>query len=133
MKSIMQKKDGTCYLCRKLYKDYSQKVTHCHHVIFGTANRKLSEKYGLKVYLCPYHHEYGPEAVHLNAAIANELKAEAQETFEKTFPALSWMQIFGKNYIDRPEKPAATPKQPENVEKTSEGRLSGITFLEGNY
>lgn len=51
MKSIMQKKDGTCYLCRRLHGDTAPKATQCRHVVFGTANRKLSEKHGLKVYL----------------------------------------------------------------------------------
>lgn len=52
-KSIMQdKEDGQCYLCRILHGDYSIKpVREEHHVIGGTANRRLSEKYGLKVYL----------------------------------------------------------------------------------
>lgn len=98
MKSIMQKKDGTCYLCRRLHGDTAPKATQCHHVVFGTANRKLSEKYGLKVYLCLYHHEYGPEAIHNNAELANRLKAEAQEAFERTHTREQWMEIFGKNY-----------------------------------
>lgn len=98
MKSILQEKDGRCYLCMILYGDYSRKVTQEHHVIFGTANRKLSEKYGLKVYLCLAHHEEGPEAVHKNAKLARMLKARAQRAFSIRFLDLDWMEIFGKNY-----------------------------------
>lgn len=103
MKSIMQKKDGRCYLCMMLYNDYSAKPVQEHHVIFGRANRKLSEKYGLKVYLCIYHHTEGPEAVHRNAELSKKLKVIAQRTFRETFPELDWMSIFGKNYDTEPE------------------------------
>lgn len=99
MKSIMQQKDGRCYLCMLYLGDHSVKAVQEHHVMFGTANRKLSEKYGLKVYLCIYHHTEGPDAVHNNAAIANRLKKIAQETFTREYPGKEWMQIFGKNYL----------------------------------
>lgn len=98
MKSIMQKKDGRCYLCMLLYGDDGTKVTQEHHVIFGTANRKLSERYGLKVYLCIQHHTESPEAVHKNAEMALFLKIRAQRAFRERFPELNWMEIFGKNY-----------------------------------
>lgn len=96
----MHKKDGSCYLCILLHSNYSPKMVQEHHVIFGSANRKLSEKYGLKVYLCLEHHEESKEAVHKNAEIALILKKEAQKCFEKNYPNLSFMEIFGKNYLD---------------------------------
>lgn len=65
----------------------------------GTANRKLSEKYGLKVYLCPGHHLYGPEAVHSNAAVAELLHKEAQKSFIRAYPDLDFRAIFGRNYL----------------------------------
>ena len=98
MKSIMQQKDGSCYLCMKLNCDYGDKVTEEHHAIFGTAQRQLSEDYGLKVYLCLKHHTLGPEAVHNNYKNARLLQAEAQEAFEKHFPEKDFRAIFGKNY-----------------------------------
>lgn len=97
MKSIMQPKDGTCYLCMKLHNDYSQKVTEEHHVIYGSRH-KLSERYGLKVYLCSQHHRTGKEAVHFNADISKMLKDAAQRAFEHHFPGLDFFAIFGKNY-----------------------------------
>lgn len=100
MKSIMQTKDGRCYLCKKLHDDYATKPTHEHHVVFGNANRKLSEKYGLKVYLCiAKHHEWGAEAVHINGQIRKELCADGQRAFEKRFPDKNFREIFGRNYI----------------------------------
>lgn len=101
MKSIMHdKKDGTCYLCMKLHGDYSRKsVLQEHHVMGGTANRKKSEKYGLKVYLCPPHHLNGlsPEAVHENIKIRRYVEAAAQEAFEEHYPDKDFQKVFGKN------------------------------------
>lgn len=98
MKSIMQQNDGYCYLCMKLNNDYGPKFTEEHHAIMGTANRRISEKYGLKVYLCEYHHRLGPEAVHVNRANSLVVQMDAQEAFEKHFPDLNFRAIFGKNY-----------------------------------
>ena len=71
-----------------------------HHIIYGTANRKLSEKYGLKVYLCREHHREGPAAVHQNKVVDMLLKGTAQQEFEKTHSRAEWMQIFGKNFLN---------------------------------
>ena len=101
MKSIMQRErreDGVCYLCKKLNRDINPKIVQEHHVVFGTANRRLSEKYGLKVFLCLKHHEEGPEAVHKNHENARILQRDAQEAFEAHFPDLNFLKIFGWNY-----------------------------------
>lgn len=121
MKSILQGKDGRCYLCMMLHNDHSAKPVQEHHVIFGRANRKLSERYGLKVYLCIYHHTEGAEAVHRNAEISKRLKVIAQRTFRETFPELDWLSIFGKNYDIEPEG--------EPV-KRQQASSSGFRFLE---
>ena len=48
MKSIMEPKGcKTCYACGREGIDLE-----VHHIFYGTANRRLSEKYGLKVHLC---------------------------------------------------------------------------------
>lgn len=104
MKSLMHKKDGTCYLCMKLEGNYfPQRGLHEHHVMFGGfgSGRKLSEKYGLKVYLCVRHHlaDGGPDAVHRSRASRELLCKEAQRCFEKNYPNLSFMEIFGKNWL----------------------------------
>lgn len=103
--SIMQDKEsGQCYLCRLLHRDYSIKtVREEHHVMGGVANRKLSERYGLKVYLDPDHHRHGQEAVHKNVEVANLLKKEAQKAFMRAYPDMSFREIFGKNYLTENE------------------------------
>lgn len=105
IKSIMQNKEaGQCYLCCFLHKDYSIKtVRQEHHVMGGTANRRLSEKYGLKVYLCPGHHLYGSEAVHKNAEVAEMLHKGAQKAFMRSYPELDFRATFGKNYLTESE------------------------------
>lgn len=128
MKSIMHKKeDGTCYLCMMLHSDYRRRSNlQEHHVIFGTGNRRLSERYGLKVYLCLYHHTEGPEAVHKNAALARMLKARAQKAFREHFPELDWMRIFGKSYIEDQEG----EEPPAAGGHRQQGTLKGFYFLE---
>ncbi len=100
MRSIMHDKlDGTCYLCMLLNNDYARRTTQEHHVIFGTAGRRLSERYGLKVYLCPQHHEIGAQAVHINHENAVLLQKKAQEAFEKAHSHEEWMNVFGRSYL----------------------------------
>ena len=100
MKSIMQVKDGSCYLCGILNGDYSEKYVEEHHCIYGSANRKLSERFGLKVYLCPEHHRVGKESIHGgNTELNLKLKQAAQVAFEKHNPKLNFREIFGVNYF----------------------------------
>lgn len=115
MKSIMQdKQTNTCYLCMMLHSDYGIKQTQEHHVIFGTANRRLSEKYGLKVYLCLEHHETGREAVHRNAEISLLVKKEAQRAFEKRWPDLEFRKIFGKNFLEDADRIDGAARQQDS-------------------
>lgn len=99
MKSIMHKKDGSCYLCMLLNNDYSDKPDlEEHHALFGSRH-ELAEKFGLKVYLCKKHHTAGGiEAVHFNPLLSSMLKDKAQRRFEEVYPNLDFMKIFGKNY-----------------------------------
>lgn len=123
-KSILHnKKDRTCFLCMMLHGDDSYKdVLHEHHVIFGWANRRLSERYGLKVYLCLQHHEIGSEAIHHNDEISDMVQAYAQRAFEKKWPEKNFREIFGRNYILNAEIEIE-----ENVEKS--GSVAGFTLI----
>lgn len=99
MKSIMQQKDGTCYLCMKLNQDYSVKYVEEHHCIYGSGRRPLSDEYGLMVYLCKDHHTGSKNSVHADAKISAMVKQDAQKAFMKNYPDLDFLKIFGKNYI----------------------------------
>lgn len=91
MKSILQQ-NKHCWVCGNPY-------TEEHHVIYGTGKRELSEKYGLKVYLCYIHHR-GKDGVHSgNKTLDIALKKYAQIQFEKTHSREEFIQIFRRNYL----------------------------------
>jgi len=91
MKSILQT-EKECFMCG------TTNNLELHHVIYGTANRKQSDKYGLVVWLCRDHHT-GDRGVHFNKEFDNALKFYAQSTFEESHSHEEWMKIFGRNYL----------------------------------
>ena len=99
MTSTMQS-EKECWLCRWLYNNSNTYGLEEHHVFPGTANRKKSEQYGLKVWLCYEHHRTGKNAVHNCRATMDLLKAEGQETFEKSHTREEFIKEFGKNYLE---------------------------------
>ena len=91
MKSIVQSKKE-CFVCE------TTQNLECHHIFHGTANRKLAEKYGLKLWLCNLHHT-GAEGVHRSKEFDEHLKRIGQRAFEETHSREEFMKIFGKNYL----------------------------------
>ena len=89
-KSIIQK-EQCCYLCGTTL------LLEEHH-IFGGSNRKLSEKYGLKVYLCANCHR-GSTGVHFNKKLMNMLHKIGQRAFELAHSREEFIELFGKNYL----------------------------------
>lgn len=69
-----------------------------HHVFFGTANRRKSEKYGMKVWLCREHHT-GNAGVHHNRDLDLEIKKWAQARFEEEHSREHFRNIFGKSWL----------------------------------
>lgn len=93
-KSILQTDKQSCFLCG------SHNWLEEHHV-FGGANRKISEKYGLKVHLCHWCHNEPPKGVHHNQENRQALQRTAQE---KAMRHYGWTvddvrRILGKNYL----------------------------------
>lgn len=88
MKSIIHE-NKQCFLCNSNFR------LEDHHIFGGTANRKISEKYGLKVWLCGYCHQ--------GVTTCNQdyyrLKAVAQERFEELYSHEEFMAVIKKNYI----------------------------------
>lgn len=92
--SILQKAEK-CLVCRS---------PHCleeHHVFEG-ARRNASEKYGLKVKLCAFHHRISSNSVHLCRAMEKDLKKWAQR---KAMQHYGWsvedfIKNIGKNYLE---------------------------------
>ena len=104
MKSIMQEDDELCYLCGRpagATQFGGMDSLEWHHVFEGNPDRKLSEKYGLKVRLhaltC---HREGTESVHRNRRVYMELMAAGQKAFEERHGSREdFMRIFRKNYL----------------------------------
>lgn len=97
MKSIIQEDKTQCFLCgRNAQADYWGLDEH--HV-YGGSNRKLSEQYGLKVYLC--HHSCHLFGVHKNAELSRQLKAKVQQIAMNYYKwsIEDFRCIFGKNYL----------------------------------
>ncbi len=71
-----------------------------HHIFFGAAKRKISEKYGLKVWLCPTHHR-GTNGVHGKNGhkLDMQLKELGQKAFEWKHTREEFLERFGKNYL----------------------------------
>ena len=110
MKSIITKYDGYCIICGR-----PTNVTH--HLIEGTANRRVSDKYGIVCPLCETHHNMSKNSVHLNPAMQSMGHIIGQLAYEKRYIAEklalpfeeiealedeareSFRKVFGKSYL----------------------------------
>ena len=90
-KSIIQK-EQCCYLCGTTL------LLEEHHIFRGP-NRKVSERLGLKVWLCKEHHT-GQTGVHNNQGLNGYLQKLAQRKYEETHTREEFMQEIGKNYLE---------------------------------
>lgn len=89
-KSIVQK-EKCCLVCRT-------KLNLQKHHIFGGPNRKISDEYGLVVYLCADHHT-GQHGVHFDKGFMQDLHELGQIAFEEKYDRATFIQRFGKNYL----------------------------------
>ena len=96
MKSIIQPEKDKCYICGQNGGYWGLDE---HHVFSG-ANRKKSEKYGLKVYLC--HDRCHLNGVHKKADLNRWLRARAQKIAMNHYgwSVEDFIKIFGKNYLE---------------------------------
>lgn len=98
MESVIQRDKNHCFLCGM---NSNLEPLDEHHVYSGS-NRKLSEKYGLKIYL--HHgkcHIFGKYSVHQNAEVNRKVKSIVQR---KAMEYYHWSEddfrnIFGKSYL----------------------------------
>ena len=97
MNSIIQKGKEKCFICgRNARADFYGLDEH--HVFFGPC-RKLSEKYGLKIYIC--HDRCHLNGVHKNAKLDRAVKAKVQQIAMQHYgwSIEEFIKIFGKNYL----------------------------------
>lgn len=94
MKSIITDRKE-CYVCGTTYN------LHEHHIFEGTGKRKISEREGLKLWLCGRHHNLSKEGVHFNKELDKELKVLGEtkwcEINNKT--PEDFIKIIGRNYL----------------------------------
>ena len=91
-----------CWLCGR---NGMQDPLERHH-IFGAANRKKSEQYGLVVTLCANRcHRNGSTAVHRSQDTMQRLHEYGQRKVmsEQGWSIDQFRQHFGKNYMDEEE------------------------------
>lgn len=90
-KSIVVDDLSECYFC-------GRPATETHHILHGTANRKIADRYGLVVGLCKNHHT-GDNGVHFNPQMDLHLKQKAQRAFIEKYSIELWMKEIGRNYL----------------------------------
>lgn len=93
MESIIQK-NKECYFC------HTTLNLHCHHVFEGTANRKISEENGFKVWLCAKHHNMSDNSVHFNPDLAKIVKKACRDEYLKTHTIDEFIKLIGWNKLD---------------------------------
>lgn len=102
-KSILNTQKYICYRCGR----YGP--TEKHHIMSGTANRRLAEEDGLYVYLCHTCHNEPPNGVHFNRNTMDWLHKVGQEAYEGKMiqegfsPSEArerFMKRYGKNWLD---------------------------------
>ena len=86
---------GKCFICHR-YGELEQ-----HH-IFGASNRKNSTRYKLTVYLCPYCHREGKDAVHKNKDTMQWLHEYGQKKAmrENGWSIEDFRKVFHANYLE---------------------------------
>lgn len=94
MNSILQN-EKRCFICG-LYEPVEE-----HHIFFGSANRKISEENGFKVWLC-YDHHRGIIGVH--GKLGKSLNLRLKQTCERKYISLGhtkeeFIKLIGKSYI----------------------------------
>lgn len=93
-RSILQSAEE-CWFCGKRY------GLHTHHIYFGNANRKISDKQGFTVRLCAEHHNMSNHCVHSDRAMDLELKKACQRAYEdKGHTRDEFIALIGKNYSE---------------------------------
>ena len=82
-------------MCKK--RGIENRGTEVHHMIFGTAKRKLADEDGLTVHLCSIHHRM----LHTNGFFKRELQELAQETWQNHYNGTKedFIRRYGKSYL----------------------------------
>jgi hypothetical protein len=96
-KSIIQEDKDHCFICGR-HKSADYWGLDEHHV-WGAGCRKLSERYGLKIYIC--HESCHLGGVHKNAELNRQVQARVQAIAMKHYKwsIEDFIRLFRKNYL----------------------------------
>lgn len=94
---------------KKLWSVLTDDLGHCiitgdynvaiHHV-FNGSDKKMSEKYGFLVPICPDWHNMTPYSVHMDQQFDLCLKRQAQEYYESHYGSREqFMKEFRRSYL----------------------------------
>ena len=70
-----------------------------HHIFNGNPNRKLSEKWGMKIYVVPRWHNFEDYSIHMNEETDLIVKRYGQEIFEAEHGHDKFVKTFGRSWI----------------------------------
>ena len=93
---------GICFGCGCWFDNLEE-----HHLYPG-ARRDNSERYGMKVRLCPWCHRLGRNAVHQCRETRIRLQKLGEKKFLREHPELGvegFIALFDRNYLDEEELP----------------------------
>ena len=91
-KSVIYDCMDNCIVCGSPY-------VEIHHIFYGNANRKISDRMGYLLPLCKEHHT-GSTGIHFDKAFDIEIKKDAQKHFEAHYgPRNEFIKVFGKSYL----------------------------------
>lgn len=93
MNSIIQD-TKMCFICG------CKQNLECHHIFYGTAHRKLSDKYGLTIWLCNKDHREN-NGIHFNHDLDLEIKKKCQLIAMSYYNwnIDDWFKIFRRSWI----------------------------------
>ena len=89
MESILQS-ERKCFICGR------EGTLDIHHCISGVSNRKHSEEYGLKIFVCRECHTM----VHNKRDVEIQIKQFAQRRWEEEYGDRdAFRKVFGKSWL----------------------------------
>lgn len=90
MKASIMQTEKKCYISGAEYN------LDCHHIMHGTANRKIADAWGIWIWL---RHDIHMNLHDRDKELDYQLKKEAQEVFEKLYSHEKWMELFSRSYL----------------------------------
>lgn len=94
MNSILQS-NKRCWVCG------ITSPLHLHHVVGGSGKRAISDREGLTIWLCPYHHNMSDKGIHFDKELDLRVKQMAQmEWMQQNNKTIEdWIKLFRRNYL----------------------------------